>query len=158
MFVFLAHETSKRNLKNTMKLENIYSYPLFSYFYFFLNFLQYCVGFCCKTIWIHHNYPYSPSLWSLPTHPSRLTQSPKLDSPCYRAASYQPSFFHFCPSLDNYKESLSTISIFVFFLLYISPLQIQHKYVTHTIESLGWVQVWESSPVFPKKATNSSIP
>lgn len=29
---FLAHETNKRSLKNTMKLENIYSYPFFSYF------------------------------------------------------------------------------------------------------------------------------
>ena len=141
-----------------MKLENIYSYPFFFIFFIFLTFYNIVLVFCCKTIWIHHNCLYIPSLCGPPSHPSRLSQRPRLDSLCYRAASYQLSILHLYPDLDNYKESLSTVSVFVFFLLYISLLQIQHKYVTHTKESLGWVQVWESIPVFPKKARDSSIP
>lgn len=138
-----------------MKLENIYS-SFFFIFLIFLTFYNIVLVFCCKTIWIHHNVCTSP--WGSPSHPSRLSQHPRLDSVCYRAASYQLSILHLYPNLDNYKESLSTVSVFVFFLLYISLLQIQHKYVTHTKESLGWVQVWESIPVFPKKARDSSIP
>ena len=134
-----------------MKLENIYSYPFFHIFNFF-NFLQYCVGFCCKTTWIPHNCLYIPSLWGPPSHPSRLSQSPRLDSLYYRAASYWLSILHLYPSLNNYKESLSAISVFVFFLLYISLLQIQHK-VCYIYNRKSWlspsVRVHSS---FPKKS------
>ena len=57
--------------------------------------LQWCVSFCCITKWISYTYTYilkSPPSWvSLPpslSHPSRWSQSTKLISLCYVAASH----------------------------------------------------------------------
>ena len=53
--------------------------------------LQYCVGFCHTTI-IRYKYTYIPFLGSLPprpsSHSSRSSQSTRLSSLCYTAASY----------------------------------------------------------------------
>ena len=57
--------------------------------------LQWCVDFCFITKWISYAYTYipisPPSCVSLPpslSHPSRWSQSPKLISLCYAAASH----------------------------------------------------------------------
>ena len=47
---------------------------------FFFNWriiaLQNFVVFCQTSTWLSHRYPYIPSLWTSPFHPSRLIQSP----------------------------------------------------------------------------------
>ena len=62
---------------------------------------QYCVSFCCTTKRIRDMHTYipisSPSWTSLPSslsHPSRSSQSTKLISLCYAAASHQPTILH----------------------------------------------------------------
>ena len=55
-------------------------------------------GFCHTTVQISCNYTHIPSLQSLtpflPSHPSSLSQSAWLGSPCHTATSYQLSILH----------------------------------------------------------------
>ena len=53
--------------------------------------LQCCVGFCCTTTWISHQYIYisSPSWTSLPI--ATPSQSTRLSSLCYTAVSHKLS-------------------------------------------------------------------
>ena len=60
---------------------------IFSFNFFVFNWriiaLQYCVGFCHTSTWIHHWYRYVPSIINLPSiplHSYRLSQSPSLSS------------------------------------------------------------------------------
>ena len=56
------------------------------------------LAFCCTATRISHNYTYITSLLSLPPlplfHPSRSSQSARLGSLCYIAASHQLSVLH----------------------------------------------------------------
>ena len=60
--------------------------------------LQYCIGFCCTTMQMNHNYTYITSILSLPPlphpSPSRSSQSARLGSLCYIATSYQLFILH----------------------------------------------------------------
>ena len=86
-----------------------------SYLYLFIYFLiggrlQCCVGFCYTTMQISHNYTYISSFLSLPplnpSHPSRSSQSTRLDSLCDIATSHQLSILH-----DSVYMPLATSSI-----------------------------------------------
>ena len=67
-------------------------------FYLFFNWkkivLQSYVDFCCTTMQISHNFTYvcifppTPLPPLLPSHPSRSSQSTRLGSMCYLAASH----------------------------------------------------------------------
>ena len=69
---------------------------LFKHLYWSIIALQWCVSFCFITKWISYTYTYVPiclpSCVSLPptsiSHPSRWSQSTKLISLCYAAASH----------------------------------------------------------------------
>ena len=65
--------------------------------YFFIllyskyNYFKWCVNFCCTASWISYMIHISPSSWSSPlNHPTclRSSQSTKLSSLCYAAASH----------------------------------------------------------------------
>ena len=68
------------------------------FFFFYLTFnwwklaIQFCVGFCCATMKISHNYISIPSLLSLPplqsSHSYRPSQSTTLGFLCYLMTSY----------------------------------------------------------------------
>ena len=55
-------------------------------------------GFCHTTMQISCNYTHIPSLQSLtpflPSHPSSLSQTARLGSPCHTATSHQLSILH----------------------------------------------------------------
>ena len=70
--------------------------------------LQCCVGFCLTTMWISHNYTYIPFVLNLlpcpSSHLSESSQSTRLSSLCYTAASHQLSVWGF-PGGSCGKES-----------------------------------------------------
>ena len=97
-------------------------------FYFWLFFFKLednCFTVLC---WIlpHNNanqrkYTYIPSLLSLPStpssHPSRLSQSTGLSSPCYTAASHQLSILHMIVRVrqpSSLKSSCPLLPLIVF--------------------------------------------
>ena len=70
---------------------------LSSSFYFFnwrIIALQNFVVFCQTSTWLSHRYPYIPSLWTSPFHPSRLIQSPCLSSLRHTANFHWLSVLH----------------------------------------------------------------
>ena len=53
----------------------MYTKPFLKFFNWRINALHYCVGFCCTTVQISHNYIHTRSLGSLPPRcPSRLSE------------------------------------------------------------------------------------
>ena len=68
---------------------------------FFLNWriitLQYCAGFCHISTWISHRHMHVPSLLNLcptPSHTSRFSQSPGLNSLSHRTNFHWLSILH----------------------------------------------------------------
>ena len=91
-----------------------------------------CVGFCCTTMQISHNYTYIPTFWNLPHltpfYPSRLSQSTRLGSLCYIASSHQLSILHMVVYTCQYyflhssSHSLLPPLCSLVCSLYVSPL------------------------------------
>ena len=74
------------------------------YFYLFSNWwkigLKVCIGFCCTTTQISHNYICISSLLSFPplilSHTSSSSQSTRLGSLCYLTTSYYLVYIWWC--------------------------------------------------------------
>ena len=103
--------------------------PAFLIQVFFFNWMiiaLQCYGLCHTSICISHDYIHISFLLSLPPpfHPSRSSQSARLDSPCYRAASHWLSVLHMtgiygnatfpiCPTLRNWRRKWQPTPVFL---------------------------------------------
>ena len=102
--------------------------------------LQCCVSFCCSTTWMSYTDTHIPpsraSLPPLPSHPLRSSQSTRLSTLCYSAASHQLSVLHtmmyLCQSYspNSSYTSSSTVS-FNYSCVSIPALQIGSSVPCH---------------------------
>ena len=116
------------------------------FIYLFFNWrkiaLQHCIGFCCITMQISHNYTYL-SLSRLPhlppSHSFRLLQNARMGSLCYIVTCHQLSILHVIVYIcQSYFLHLSH-----FFLL---PLH--HKSVLYVCVSISSLQIGSSISFF----------
>ena len=94
----------QKDIYTPMFIATLFIY-LFNHLYWSIIALQWCVSFCFITKWISYTYiPISPPFCvSLPpslSHPSRWSQSAKLLSLCYAAASHWLSNLHLVVYID----------------------------------------------------------
>ena len=120
--------------------KTIFFILFFNHLYWSIIALQWCVSFCFITKWISYTYTYipisPPSYVSLPpslSHPSRWSQSTKLISLCYAAASHSLSILRLvvyispCHSLTSSQLTLpppDVLKSILYLCVFIPVLQI----------------------------------
>ena len=135
----------------------------FFFTFFFLKFLQGCVGFCHKTTRISHKYTYILSLlrpsFLLPSHPSRSSRSTRLGSLGYNTTSHQLSILHMSMLLFPFipLSSSSTVSTSPFYTPAFPFLPC--KYTNQSVQSLSHVRLlatpWTAARQAFQSITNS---